>query len=97
MSAQAIQVNAGRAAVSGAMTLATAKALLDEGSAALAGDVSAFDLSAVGDVDSSALAVLFGWVREAQRLGKAVRVEHLPASLASLAEVYGVSDLLPLA
>ena len=79
------------------MTLATAKALLDEGSALMTGDIGAFDLAKVEDVDSSALAVIFGWLREAQRLGKTVRVEHLPASLASLAEVYGVSDLLPVA
>lgn len=92
-----IQLKAGHAAVSGAMTLATAKALLEEGSALMSGDLKAFDLSAVNDVDSSALAVLFGWLREAQRLGKTIRIEHLPASLSSLAEVYGVSDLLPVA
>lgn len=89
-----IEVTAGRAVVSGPMTLATAKAMLDDGIAQL-GAVGVFDLSAVEEVDSAGLAILFGWLREAQRLGKPVRIEHLPPSLSSLAEVYGVSDLLP--
>lgn len=84
--------------VSGEMTLANANALLMEGVKLIAGDskpAMQFDLAGVTEVDSSGLAVVFGWVREARRLGKTFRISNLPANLASLAEVYGVSDLLP--
>lgn len=83
-------------AVSGGMTLQTAAALLAQGEAALAGEELPFDLSSVEDVDSSGLAVLFGWQRAAQAQGKTLRIANPPANLISLAEVYGVADLLPL-
>ncbi len=90
-----IQVSADSAKVTSVMTLANARELLERGNELIAGPVSSFDLGAVTDVDSSGLAVLFGWLREAQRLGKTVRILNLPQNLSSLAEVYGVSDLLP--
>ena len=55
----------------------------------------AFDLAAVTDMDSSCLAVIFGWMRAARDAGKVVRLLNPPRNLLSLAEVYGVSDLLP--
>ena len=89
-----ISVTAEVASVNIGMTLANAKSLLEEGVQLLAGPVTAFDLGAVTEVDSSGLAVVFGWLREAQRLGKAVRILNLPRNLSSLAEVYGVRELL---
>ena len=90
-----IEVSADTAKVTSEMTLANAKELLAQGNQLIAGSVIGFDLGAVTDVDSSGLAVLFGWLREAQRLGKTVRIVNLPQNLSSLAGVYGVSDLLP--
>ena len=87
----------GRAAVDGAMTLPGATALLAEGISLIAGSTSIFDLAAVSDVDSSGLAVVFGWLREAKRQGKSIQVTNAPKDLLSLAEVYGVGELLPLA
>lgn len=92
-----IEVYAEIAKVSSAMTLTSAKALLAEGTGLIAGSVTAFDLAAVTEVDSSGLAVLFGWLREAQRLGKTIRIVNLPQNLSSLAQVYGVGELLPVA
>ena len=82
--------------VSGAMTLRDATRLLGEGAAALDGTETVFDLAAVESVDSSAIAVIFGWLRQAREQGKTIRIARPPAELLSLAEVYGVSDLLPL-
>ena len=90
-----IEVSAELAKVNSAMTLTSAKALFEEGARLIAGPVTAFDLAAVTEVDSSGLAVVFGWLREAQRLGKTLRIVNLPQNLSSLAQVYGVSDLLP--
>ena len=53
-----------------------------------------FDLSAVRTCDSSAVAVVLAWQREAQARGAQLELSGLPASLASLATVYGVAPLL---
>lgn len=85
-----------RLEISGAMTLPGASRLLAQGSAALKPGITLFDLKAVEAVDSSALAVIFGWLREARQQGKALALTHVPQDLLSLAALYGVNDLLPL-
>jgi phospholipid transport system transporter-binding protein len=52
------------------------------------------DFAAVTDVDSSAVALLLEWRREAARLGKGLNFVNLPANLLALAELYGVSGLI---
>jgi phospholipid transport system transporter-binding protein len=81
-------------AVSGRMTMAEAAHLLEDGCAALASPTTIFDLSAVTVADSAALSVLFGWLRAAQQRNIAVTFRNTPANLLSLAEVYGVTELL---
>lgn len=85
-----------RIEVAGAMTVAAAAGLLAEGTAILARADALFDLSAVTEVDSSGLAVLFGWQRAAKRSNKQIRIANPPHNLRSLADVYGVGELLPL-
>ncbi len=92
-----ISVAGERLAVSGALTLANARELLETGSAKLTRPENIFDLAAVEEVDSSGLTVVFGWVRAAARLGQRVKIANPPQDLLSLAELYGVSDLIPLA
>lgn len=53
------------------------------------------DASATTVFDSSALAVLLGCRREALALGKGFVVRGLHERLASLAQLYGVGELLP--
>jgi phospholipid transport system transporter-binding protein len=52
------------------------------------------DFAEVTDVDSSGVALLLHWRREALRLGKALRYVHLPHNLASLAELYSVDEMI---
>lgn len=92
-----IRIAGDRIEVSGAMTLPGASELLTEGCAALANPEAVFDLAAVTDVDSSSIAVIFGWLREAQRQGKTIRIVHPPEDLLNLAAVYDVAGMLPLA
>ena len=54
----------------------------------------AIDLAHVTDIDSSAVALLLHWRREAARLGKALRYVHLPKNLAALATLYGVDEMI---
>jgi phospholipid transport system transporter-binding protein len=63
---------------------------------AIRGGDSAFDLSAVQTCDSSAVAVVLAWQREAQARGVPLQLSGLPAGLVSLATVYGVAPLLSL-
>lgn len=93
MSAQ-LALNGGRLVVSGPLTLATAAELGAAAEAHLNGDL-VVDLAAVTEVDSSALSLLFEWQRAAQRRKCKVSFCNLPASLASLAELYGVTELIP--
>lgn len=96
-----LQRNGDGIVVSGGMTQDTAASLLTEGAGALAGADGnvelRFDLSGVAQIDSSGLAVLFGWQRAAREQGKNLRIVNPPRNLISLAEVYGVYELLTLA
>ncbi|MDO8314344.1 MAG: STAS domain-containing protein [Rugosibacter sp.] len=93
-----ICITDGRIEVSGPVTVAGAATLLAEGEAALSASklpVAEFDLASVTSVDSSLLAVVFGWMRAAKLNGKSIRLTNLPPSFVSLAAVYDVVDLLP--
>ncbi|MBL8395799.1 MAG: STAS domain-containing protein [Candidatus Accumulibacter sp.] len=84
-----------------AMVIANARPLLEAGRSGLcaghATDLLRVDLAGVGEVDSSALGVVFAWLRTAAERSQALRIVNPPASLISLAALYGVSELLPLA
>ncbi len=79
--------------LSGAMTIANAVGLCDEGKQQLDADM-VVDLAAVTEVDSSALSVLFEWRRFAQNKKLQVSFRNLPESMKSLAALYGVADLV---
>lgn len=90
-----IRVTDGRVEVTGPMVMVDASRLLADGEAAIAQQATSFDLSGVTDMDSSCLAVIFGWMRAARDAGSTVSLVNPPPNLLSLAEVYGVTDLLP--
>jgi len=86
-----------RMLVSGALTLASVAADLEQGKAAIAEGARNVDLAGVGELDSSALALLLAWLREAKRLGRELTFANLPQGLTTIARLYGVADLLPAA
>lgn len=90
-----IQVTGDRVEVTGPMIMSDASTLLAEGEAAIAQKATRFDLSGVTEMDSSCLAVIFGWMRAARDAGATISLVNPPPNLLSLAEVYGVTDLLP--
>lgn len=90
-----IKLAGDRIEVTGPITMAGAAALLAEGETLLAAADPVFDLAGVTELDSSCLAVIFAWMRTARSQGKVVRLLNSPQNLLSLAEVYGVTDLLP--
>ena len=86
-----------RIVISGPVTLANVAALLEEGRRHLSEGALTVDLSGVTELDSSALALLLAWLREAKAGGRAVGFANLPESLQTIARLYGVEDLLPAA
>lgn len=94
-----ISVEGSTLRVTAPMVIANARELLARGQDALvaAPGLARVDLSAVTEADSSALTLLFAWLRRAQAQGRQLDIVAPPAGLLSLAELYGVSDLLPLA
>lgn len=76
----------------GPMTYATAAEMFALGRSLLASGAVVFDLAAVTTADSSALSVILGWQRAAGE-GQ-VRLMNLPESVVSLAELYGVAEML---
>jgi len=89
----------GRLRVTVPMIIANARALLEAGRGLLQSGknsgLTLLDLAAVSEVDSSALSVVFAWLRTAGTGGIALRIANPPANLISLATLYGVSELLP--
>jgi ABC-type transporter Mla MlaB component len=57
-------------------------------------DCLTIDFRNVKDIDSSGVALLLHWRRRASKLGKSLRYVHLPPNLTSLADLYGVSELV---
>jgi phospholipid transport system transporter-binding protein len=78
------------------ITNANAGDLLAAGSAAIARGDFAFDLSAVREADSAAVALLLEWQRQAIAGGGRLLLAGVPAGIVSLARLYGVDGLLDL-
>jgi phospholipid transport system transporter-binding protein len=89
-----IVCNADLCTVQGPVTSESVVSLLAQGAQQFTAPRVTVDLSGVTEVDSSALSLLLEWRREAARNGREVRYRNLPASMKSLAELYGVTELL---
>ncbi len=80
--------------VRGALTLASVTALCEAGKQQFGDGDLVVDLAAVTEVDSAALSLLFEWRRAAQQKNLHLSFRNLPASLKSLAGLYGVAELV---
>lgn len=78
----------------GDLTLGYASRLLAEGKSAIQNGVRGFDLSRVGQVDSSAISLILSLRRFAESLGQTIEVQSVSDSLLSLAKLYGVAEYL---
>jgi phospholipid transport system transporter-binding protein len=81
--------------ISGAMTLENVNALLNETSSAFTSDNMQVDLSGVSEVDSTAVSLLFEWLRQARARNTSLVFVNVPPNLVSIATLYGVLDLIP--
>lgn len=85
-------------ALTGALSFDTLPGVLEESARFTARtdlpDRLTIDFAAITGVDSSAVALLLEWRREAQRLGKRLEFVNLPPNLLALANLYGVAELI---
>jgi phospholipid transport system transporter-binding protein len=83
--------------VSGPVTLGNVAQLVDEGRRHVAEGVTAIDLGEVTELDSALLALLLAWLRDARVHGRTLEFSRPPQSLRTIAHLYGVDTLLPVA
>lgn len=88
---------AGRLLVRAPLVMANARGLLEAGRSALVAGEQVFDFSEVTEADSSAIAVMLGWLRAAPQSRSTIKFANIPAGVRSLAELYGLAEFLPLA
>jgi phospholipid transport system transporter-binding protein len=86
-----------RMVVGGPVTLANVASVLDEGRRHIEEGVRQVDLSEVTEMDSSLLAALLAWLRDAKAKQRELSFTNLPEALRTIARLYGVDGLLPLA
>ena len=84
-----------RLLLKGAITFACALEWRESVLKELDRDGLVIDLAGVDEADSAALSLLLELQREAKSRGFGITFANLPAAIVSLAEVYGVSDLIP--
>ena len=84
-----------RCTVQGALTMTNVTAVLEESKRAFQGPRIVVDLAGVTEVDSAALSLLLEWRRNAAAEKRVIEYANLPANLRTLADLYGVSELLP--
>lgn len=82
--------------VSGRLTMDSIGALFSEAMQPLEGKEWTIDLARVEAADSSAVSMLLGWMRNAQRHEAKLTFVNVPGNLLSLAKLYGVADTLQL-
>ena len=80
--------------LSGPVTLANVARVLEEGRQHLEEGVRQVDLSEITEMDSSLLALLVAWLREARNQKREIAFINLPESLQTIARLYGVDELL---
>ncbi len=80
--------------LSGPVRIDTVTTLLQTSVPSFSQARSVVDFSEVTDIDSSALALMLQWRRDAESAGSQVHFVHVPDNLRVLAELYGVTFLL---
>jgi phospholipid transport system transporter-binding protein len=86
-----------RILLSGPVTLANVASVLEEGRRHLEEGVQTVDVGEVSELDSSLLALLLAWLREARAKERPLEFANLPEALRTIARLYGVEGLLPAA
>jgi Predicted NTP binding protein (contains STAS domain) len=89
-----LECNDGVCRLSGDVTVECAAELIAALDAQIAAKATTLDLAGVGEVDSSVLSLILSGKRAAAAQTRSLTITGLPAAVATLAGLYGVTDLL---
>jgi len=82
--------------IQGPITISNVVSVLEQGIALFDQPDLLIDLEQVTDVDSSAVSMLLEWQRKAREHNQQLYFSNMPKNMKNLAELYGVSELIPL-
>ena len=91
--AQIVQ-NENRWEISGDISMDNANALLVASKALTTSSNTLVDFANVKEIDTSAISLIFEWQRRAITENQQLKFVNLPDNLNSLAQLYGVADLI---
>jgi phospholipid transport system transporter-binding protein len=80
--------------LSGDVMVSTVKAILTASQDLTITNDTVVDFTKVADIDTAALSLILEWKRRAQAENKTFNFVNLPANLSSLAQLYGVTELI---
>jgi phospholipid transport system transporter-binding protein len=92
--AQVLRADDGRWVLAGPLTINNVAGVLAASVGVPLPSTGRVDLKGVDPVDSAGVAILLEWKRRALAEGIKLAFEHVPPTMASLAELYGVDELL---
>ncbi|HRB28701.1 MAG TPA: STAS domain-containing protein [Nitrosomonas sp.] len=81
--------------VQGPATVDNITALTKQGFPLLSGANCTVDLSQVTEVDSTILSMFLEWLRAARQTSCQIKFINMPSSVASLIQLYGITELIP--
>ncbi|MEI2767887.1 MAG: STAS domain-containing protein [Nitrosomonas sp.] len=81
--------------VQGPATVDNITALTKQGFPLLTGANCTVDLSQVTEVDSTILSMFLEWLRAARQTSCQIKFINMPSSVASLIQLYGITELIP--
>ncbi len=82
--------------VQGPVTIDNVVEITQQGIELFNGHDLVVDLAQVTEVDSAIVSMLLEWLRNARSNAHQIKFAHIPQSLRSLIQLYGITDLIPL-
>lgn len=90
----AIEREGNKVYVRGSVTVDNVVEITQQGMILLDDDNLIVDLGGIAEVDSSAVSMLFEWLRMAQARSQQLQLVNIPENLSSLVQLYGVTDFI---
>ena len=80
--------------LSGDVVIATVSAILAASKSLNMAVNTTIDFAKVKDIDTATISLILEWQRRAKKENQTLKLENLPANLLSLAQLYGVAELI---
>lgn len=80
--------------LSGDVLISTVSPLLATSKTLTINAETTIDFAQVTDIDTSTISLILEWKRRAQRENQIIKLANLPVNLKSLAQLYGVDELI---